>query len=196
MGKIDKTLITYLKMKNALLMSRFYQCLFVISCFLLVLGCKKDKLPEPTQSGAKTFGCKINGKSWIPNGIPGIPTIDPVNGGYDAMPRYAVNIRTYKKRGGSDETITIYLNNVTQPGSYSLNYDTGYYPQALIAENHATYTSPEGYFGTTAKIGGTVSISRADTVAKIISGTFYFNAVNKEGKQVKITSGRFDVTNY
>lgn len=190
------TIAVCLIKQNPHFLSRIPAWLGWIICFLLVLGCKKDNLPKPTQSGAKTFGCKINGKSWVPNGIPGIPTIDPVNGGYYATPRYSVQIRAYKKRGGDDGAISIYLNNVTHPGSYSLQFDTGYYPQALRAENHATYTSPEGVFGTTAKIGGTVIISRADTTAKIVSGTFSFNAVNSKGKQVKITSGRFDMTNY
>ena len=39
--------------------------------FLLISSCKKhedNELPPATQSGANTFGCKINGVNWVANG--------------------------------------------------------------------------------------------------------------------------------
>lgn len=43
--------------------------LALLSVALLLLTCKhNDPLPEPTQSGQNTFGCLINGKSYIPDG--------------------------------------------------------------------------------------------------------------------------------
>jgi hypothetical protein len=185
-----------LVMKNPFTASS-YKTTTALCCLFLVLACKKDDLPKPTQSGADTFGCKVNGMVWIPDGIPGVPRIPPVNGGYQANPKYAVNIRAYKGQSNTDQTVKIYLKNVTKPGIYSLNFDTGYFPQAVTPENHATYSSrsPDSFYGTTAQVGGTVTITHADTVAKIISGTFSFNAVDKDGNQVKITSGRFDISN-
>jgi len=161
----------------------------------LLLGCKKDDLPKPTQIGADTFGCKANGINWIPDGSSGPTPLHPVEGGYQV--NYGVYIRAYKKRNNVNEAIQIFLNNVTKPGTYSLNYDTPYYPQALMAKNHATYANynSNSFYGTTAEVGGTVIITRADTVAKIVSGTFSFNAVDTNGNQIKITGGRFDVSN-
>jgi Family of unknown function (DUF6252) len=180
-------------MKNLLTSSHFYKAITAFCCLLLVLACKKDDLPKPTQIGADTLGCKVNGKVWIPDGVPGVPPIPPVSGGYQY--KNEVYIRAYKGKGNTDQTIKIFLKNVTKPGIYSLNYDTGYFPQAASPENHATYSSryPDSFYGTTAQVGGTVTITRADTVAKIVSGTFSFTAVDKDGNQVKITSGRFDV---
>jgi Family of unknown function (DUF6252) len=185
------------RMQHLLTSSYCYKAITAFCCLLLVLACKKDDLPKPTQTGADTLGCKVNGNSWIPNGSPGPTPLPPVDGGYQANPKYAVYIRAYKKRGGANEAIRIYLNNVTKPGTYSLNYDTGYDPQEVRPENHATYSTyyPDTFYGTTAQVGGTVTITRADTVAGIVSGTFSFTAVDKDGNQVKITSGRFDVSN-
>jgi hypothetical protein len=39
---------------------------------------------------------------------------------------------------------------------------------------------------------GKMTISQLDEVNKIISGTFFFDAINRLGEKVHITEGRFD----
>src|ERR1017187_1704281 len=51
-------------------MKLFFRALFLISIAIININCKKSKpsdtLPPVTQSGANTFGCKINGVVWVP----------------------------------------------------------------------------------------------------------------------------------
>ena len=48
--------------------------LIILASFIIFTSCKKsvDELPEPTQSGANTFGLKLNGEFWIPQKFAGI----------------------------------------------------------------------------------------------------------------------------
>ena len=54
---------------------RFRLIYFLITA-LLVSSCVKEitELPPATQSGANTFGCKIDGAFWVPAGFGIIPT--------------------------------------------------------------------------------------------------------------------------
>ncbi len=76
----------------------------LLSAFVLLIvlfSCKKDDLlPAATQNGANTFGCKVNGKTWIPDGGGGFSGIKPVQGGIGVSPVnpsiYNILIRTYR----------------------------------------------------------------------------------------------------
>lgn len=48
-------------------------------------------------------------------------------------------------------------------------------------------------FGVPNPNSGRINILRLDTINYIIAGTFYFDAVNKEGDTIKVTDGRFDL---
>lgn len=52
--------------------------------------------------------------------------------------------------------------------------------------NLKTYSTTQIYIGE-------IKISHLDTTKFIISGTFWYNAINSTGEIVKITDGRFDV---
>lgn len=69
--------------------------IILTACLTMFIGagCKKnkpktelEKLPPITQTGANTFGCLVNGRTWIPKGFDGKPNffviVDPTfNGG-------------------------------------------------------------------------------------------------------------------
>ena len=55
------------------------------------------------------------------------------------------------------------------------------------------YSSQTATFKTSDSENGKVLISHFDTINRIISGTFYFDAVNSEGEITQIRDGRFDV---
>ena len=57
-------------MKKLLPLIIFLICSLIISVTMgsCLKGLFDEKLPKATQTGANTFGCKIDGKSWIPDG--------------------------------------------------------------------------------------------------------------------------------
>ncbi len=160
-------------------------CMIYIS-----LSCQKEKLPKLTQEGKNTFGCKIDGKNWVPNGGGGFSGIDPVNGGF-FRDINTIYIRAYDK----EESVQLYLLNVFSAGEYPLNFNTLPKPDNLDPESYGLYENATSRYITTSEHTGKVTISNRDTVNKIISGTFEFTAVNSNGKTVKVTKGRFDVRN-
>lgn len=191
-------------------MRHYTYFLFLVSSLilnaLLFSRCTKEKLPKATQEGKNTFGCKVNGKNWVPQGGGPFSGLEPVNGGYQATYNFNITknnvfIRAYN----GESSINIYLRSVERTGVYPLNFDTGSSPNYRNPDNYGYYETEGNINGiirsieyyTTTQYTGRVNITRADTTNKIISGTFEFTAVNREtGKTVKVTDGRFDVKNH
>ena len=168
--------------------------IFLISCCLLffTVSCQKEKLPKLTQEGKNTFGCKINGKNWVPHGGGGFSGIDPVNGGF-FRDINTIYVRAYSE----NESVELYLENVYRTGEYSLNFTTIPMPDNLNPKSYGLYVvgnnNLRNLFITSASYQGKVTISNLDTTNKIVSGTFEFTGGDDAGKTVKITDGRFDV---
>lgn len=124
---------------------------------------------------------------------------DPIIGGYQLSlipfpnrPKWAVYIRALSE----DEVVCLFLNNVISTGRYELNFKTETQPSTLLPLNYGSYeSSKDGEYVTTPEYTGFVTITRADTINYIVSGTFEFIAVNRKNpsKTTKITAGRFDV---
>ena len=172
--------------------------LLAFFAFSVLLSCKReDPLPAATRSGANTFGCKVNGKTWIPDGGGGFSGIKPVEGGYQGnydstMTKYNVFVRAMKK---DKSGIHLYLRGVVRPGIYQLNQFTNIRYTELRPLNYGAYFPDPGQaFVTNPQYTGTVNITRADTANKIVSGTFAFTVYDPDLKQtIRITDGRFDV---
>ena len=170
-------------------------CLYVmLVMFASCKSCKKEinLLPDETQTGANTFGCLVDGKAWIPNGGSGWAASKPISGGYSS-PLPNVWLRTYK----DNETIIFYIRNVNKVGTYPLNFDTQPKPANLYPQNYGevamrSYTSGDDSYITTKTYTGSVEITRADSVNRIVSGRFSFTGVSSTGKTIKVTDGRFD----
>lgn len=165
-------------------------------CLALLFGGCGEKLPKPTQTGSNTFGCKINGKKWVPNGGGLFSGLEPVSGGFlqmtgaDGKKYVGINIRAYSDDG---QRVQLLINS-RLPSTYLLNQDTPTRPAALTTADYGYYKSASGEtFTTSAKYTGAIIINRADTVNRIVSGQFYFTAVSGKGETVNITEGRFDV---
>src|SRR5687768_16795308 len=170
------------------------QVLFILAgLFLLVTSCRKEKLPKLTHEGKNTFGCKVNGKNWVPRGGGGLLNpLDALSGGFYR------NINTiYIDALDNEEEIEIYLRDVFNTGEYALNFTTVPRPDNLYPKNYGLYTVSKNNatisYITTAAHTGKVNILNRDTINKIVSGTFEFTAVNNNGGTVKITEGRFDI---
>jgi len=165
------------------------------------------ELPPITQTGANTFGCKINGKIMIPRDsrvsqLGGIPT--GVSYGWSTS---SVNydwikaVDRFTSRGG----ITFKLPNIqnlgvgeylvkTVKGGYSSSLD-GSFQDTNIVYMGAAYNgkSPTGAYSSIEGTGK-ITITRYDN--EVISGTFYCKLKNDNDPTdiIEVTEGRFDFT--
>lgn len=170
---------------------------FIISLlFLSFLSCKKEvtELPPATQTGANTFGLKLNGEMWIPRGFAGLPDNDKL------IARLLGNVLIVTAQDlSSSPTETEFelrIFGVTGTGTYSLNTNTSYPSGPTNYGYHVKRRfNPLDEWITSATQTGSVSITRLDTTAHIVSGTFQFNAQNlvNAAQTISVTEGRFDV---
>lgn len=167
-------------------------------CLTLLWACQKDKLPKPTQDGKNTFGCRINGKNWVPNGGVGYSGLKPIAGGFVAMydeqkkEFRAIEIKAHSRDG---RVVGFYLNN-TRTGIHDLNQSTAIRPFTFVPKNYGVYYSAEGgQYVTSAQATGQVNVFVADTVTGVISGTFSFRCSNfkDSNDKVEVRNGRFDI---
>jgi hypothetical protein len=177
-------------MKNILLLSLF--CVFLFSCKKNV-----DELPEPTQTGANTFGAKIDGAFWAPHGFGIVPTAPILEASYV---KAGGHVRIVARNFGSSPTekeMEIYLKDVTGPGTFLLNANTRKHPDQT--GNYGYFIErrfmPKNEWITNPQSTGRVELTKFDTVNKIISGTFDFVATNIDSahQKMQVTEGRFDV---
>jgi hypothetical protein len=177
---------------------------FVFISLLLCLftACKKkqaeptelEKLPPATQTGANTFGCLVNGQAFLPsadlgNGGPYQCNYIYSNGGYylgiSASSKSSSNYITLVSLAATNLTISEgqVLNLITyQSGNGSGEY-------SIITNS----TQTNDYKTKTNIQTGQLHISKFDQANQIISGTFFFDAINSNSEIVHITDGRFDM---
>lgn len=173
--------------------------LFVLLSGLLLAGCKKsiDSLPEASQTGANTFGLKLNGAYWVPQSFAGIntPILKAQLTGSNVN-----DLMVTAQNFASEPTETqfnLYVKNITGPGTYLLNQTTDIYPNA--SGNYAYYVkrkiNPINEWITTTQYTGTVTITKWDLSNNIVSGTFEFKAasIDNSTDPITVTDGRFDV---
>lgn len=180
-----------MKFKNLLLF-------FLTSILLLGFHCKKHKSPEEqlppeTQTGAGTFGCLVNGNIFKPKGDPfGGPILSCayqyINGGYyfqikarqdNSSQTLGVGLFTDSLPISQGQRIILFQNNIKSKG-YGL-----YAKYQIGSSGNLYYTDSTGV--------GELHIKFLDSVNRIVSGTFWFDAVNPSGEKVQIRSGRFDM---
>ncbi len=151
-----------------------------------------DQLPSETQYGAGTFGCLVDGKPFIPKGDPfGGPikscAYQFVGGGYSfqlsasdkSTPTiYSIGLSTDSLK--IREGMTIELQNSRIKGMAS-----GFYLKGDV-QTFDIYS--------TSKINiGELKIKKLDEINRIVSGTFWFDAVNDMGVKAQVREGRFDM---
>ncbi len=188
-----------INLKNQLLLQILL--LMAISFLLPLACCKKDdprpELPPITTTGANTFGCRVNGKIWLPSKRQKGSLLQ-IEGGivtrYDSLgPEknwYDLLIFADNQNGTGFQ---IYLSRINSSGNYICNKDFFIYPIDPQPNNSYLYFYQNGKDYTTYPPGyGEVELLRYDTIAKVFSGTFFFTSIN--GKDtLKVTDGRFDI---
>lgn len=168
---------------------------------LTLAACKKeqselDKLPQPTQTGANTAGCLINGKAFVATGWgSGMGKVAGIAGGFYTDTIYWLRLNgVYQDQ---HTTLSIFLRNAHKTGRYELVYSTPIVPIAglLQARSHATCSFVDGNetFATTTQATGYVQLNVA-TVPNSSAGTFEFTAASltDPSNTITVTHGRFD----
>lgn len=144
-------------------------------------------MPSATQTGANTFGARVNGNLWVPKdvGIFGKPALEAH---YDVGRTVIINARNFASTPKESE-FEIKIKNATAPGVYLLNDNTG--SSAYYVERKFM---PTGEWKTTNQYYGRVTVTVADTVNRILSGSFEFEAASLYNEApLTVTEGRFDV---
>ena len=172
--------------------------LVALSILAFVTACKKDvdELPPATQSGANTFGAKVDGKFWIPQGFGPVPANDILYAHF--VPGRDLYIEAKNFASSPNETeFRLFIKGVTATGTYMFNSISSGYPSTAVS--YAYYVkrniTPENEWITSNQYTGSVTITALDTIARFVSGTFQFNAINLYNNPIPltVTEGRFDV---
>lgn len=174
--------------------------LFLLFTVFILSGCNKDdnpfagndQLPAATQTGANTAGCLLNGNVFIPH-QEGINPVLVCN--YELLDgKYYFNLVIADDRGIGVKNISVRtseidlgINNI-----YILNQDNTIFEPYVGAGGFYGINASNYYFTNNIKTGE-LKITRLDLQNSIISGTFWFDAINSSGETVEIREGRFDM---
>jgi len=180
-----------------------YKSIFILLVInLACTSCKKntstptnpiDQLPPATQVGANTFGCLINGQAFVPGNVafgdaPVESNYQFLNNGY-----FFRLVGTYGY-GNNISSVGIFTDSLSLVQGDSLMFSSFGSLQSGIAT--ATYGGGPNiiYYNTfLPRYTGSLFITHFDSINQIISGTFWFNAVDQNGDTVHVSNGRFDV---
>lgn len=148
-----------------------------------------DQLPPATQTGANTAGCLVNGQVFLPKGYFSAGTL---NCNYTDGLNF--DIRISEKI--NDNIRSLYVFNYNQQliegQVYILKEDSSTTGFGIYVLNSVASPNPN-YYSTTSTITGELKITNHDFDNAILSGTFWFDAINSEGVKVQVREGRFDM---
>ena len=170
----------------------------ILMLTLIVSSCNKDddnsstnpidQLPPATQVGANKAGALVNGEAFLPNNQSVIPLVC----NYLDQEDFALGIS--KRVNGIYYVIYIYIGNtqlqVNQ--TYILEHYASDSKFGEYVINNGSPPNPN-YYSTTELITGELTITHHDYDNAILSGTFWFDAVNSDGTIVEVREGRFDM---
>ena len=163
---------------------------------LLTAACKKNNttptptpLPQPTTcdtclpaittTGQNTFGCRVNGKVWLPQNGSFQPGVNADLSGNQ------IGIEGYNDT--RSEFVSIWVNPI---------YDTCYYilPTNFLSVQRGQFLQLKKYFITDTISSGFIHFTRVDFKQGVFSGTFAFDTYSNDKKDtIHITDGRFDI---
>jgi hypothetical protein len=171
-----------------------------LSLLCLFISCRKHTInsiqfPAETQSGLNTFGCYIDGNAFIPSTTL-FGNVHPINVYYtpDSTQYYKagfLSIQGIDARYSLDFAgdVLIQKLQVFGIGEYSLTHVFNC-TNPYECDAGAYYNAKEGknYFIENGKL----TITKLDTLNKIISGKFYFSSKDSTGNRKEVKSGVFD----
>ncbi|TGE17843.1 hypothetical protein [Hymenobacter elongatus] len=178
--------------------------LLLLTLLLTASACKKEKtelekLPDATQTGSGAGAFLLDGQAWLPDNSKTI-NIGGGGGGFLARWRRTKTGRALELTFGkySDGTgLNIYLPDVRKIGTFQFDQQAS----IMLGDRNPAYgvyfmtkslSIPRSFLtGPTAT--GTLTITRFDTVAHIVSGTFEMTVKEDKSPEThQLTHGRFD----
>ncbi|UKJ06177.1 DUF6252 family protein [Solitalea lacus] len=174
--------------------------LLFISIGLISSSCQKDKekekvgidlLPPESHEGKNTFGCLVNGESYLPKGTGG-PILTCTYQYIDGfqLHGYYFNLGCGSEKNGKNLGIGIGTNNleIQEGGIYQLktnvSEESAYASYGIFTIGNNQIFNP---------LNGELKITKFDYKKQIVSGTFWFDAANDQGERVEVREGRFDM---
>jgi len=152
-----------------------------------------DTLPPATQTGANTVGCLVNGEVFLPKAEGINPAVvvnyEFINGEFFFLLNFA------DMRGVISEFVSVSTGFIELEANQTYILDKNPYDDGDYTGGGGAYrpnTLDNGEYYTNSSITGELTITRVDTSNSIISGTFWFDAINEQGEIVEIREGRFD----
>ena len=179
--------------------------LFILTIFILSSCSNNDdkpkpkteleKLPPATQTGANTAGCLVNGVAFLPKGY---LTAGNLSCNYIDGKDFSLRISERIMQGSNDNIRTVFIFSDNQNlhdnvgtvfplVQYGANSKSGEY-----VINAAAYPD-SNYYSTNSTITGELVITYHNYNKAILSGTFWFDAINANGEKVEVREGRFDM---
>jgi hypothetical protein len=146
-----------------------------------------DQLPPETQTGANSVGCLVNGKVFLPKAGGISPDVNCFYQLIDGEYFFAMGFSDLKNGIESVGLFTARIN-LEVGQTYILNQ--GYNPNQGGGGEYFIKLSNK--YNTNSTTTGELRITKLDPSNSIISGTFWFDAVNAAGEKVEIRQGRFD----
>ena len=152
--------------------------------------------------GKNTGGFLLDGQPWLPkaSAVGNNPYTVSATYGPFVFRAHRLSISMFRYQNvDNSQSLTLYLAGVRQPGTYPLDQDVNTVFISKPWPSHALYnvSAPgpdrEFYTGSTAR--GQVIITRLDTIARVVAGTFEAKVKEDGGSEFfSITQGRFDCT--
>lgn len=182
-----------------------YLCLCLAAA--LLAACKKEEadpngLPPATQEGKNTGGFLLNGQPWLPAKNPSLPGTSPVGANWISRINRggkALQIILERHPSSNDYTaLNFIFSDVRHAGTFNLNQDIDPVVISGSRPPYALYSMyqpiPKRLFYTGSAARGQIIITRFDTVARVVAGTFEAKLKEDRGPDsLSITQGRFDL---
>lgn len=188
-------------------MKRSLIYLFIICTACMSLNCKKTPddqpgkphpeeplpcdtcLPPITTTGKNTFGCRVNGKVWLPKNTWFTPAtyLELYSPDYENV--VGIIARNYSDVN-NQQGISLFLASITDTS-------TIYFPNSILNYSRGFYSTTTNFEAKPIK-NGYVQFLRVDRINGVVSGTFEFDVYDKYNLSdldtIHITDGRFDIS--
>jgi hypothetical protein len=158
-------------------------------------GTYQAQLPPETQTGANTLGFKIDGKVYTASGKSGLLSNQYVYGGGPNSDTSIV-IRAHNREQKFDLLIKVQYS-----GTNGIHLTSEYHFTGMLQLNsNGTIPTGNDVYNTNSFYKAKVNIKYCNgsinplRTGTIVSGTFEMEAINSDGKIIKLTDGRFDIS--
>ena len=154
-----------------------------------------SKLPPATQIGANTAGCLVNGMAFLPRGYS--PTSNLICY-YNDGENFTLSIVERIMQGSNDNirSIKVFSYNQNLQDNIGVVFplkEHGNYSKSGHYIINAAASPDPNYYSTTPIVKGELKITYFNYNQAIISGTFWYDAINSTGQKVEVRNGRFDM---